>query len=130
MNKEEIIKMAADRTRVLADALEAADVLFDQVIEQADVNATYDGTASELSAIKAKITVDVACELNENGKPLFSNESARSAEVADRMGKNQMAQAYADSLAEQAALRGNLSAKIEKTRNYIALYKAFLHGGS
>ena len=94
-----------------------------------DLNNEAEDSRGASSLRDSDLIIEIAAEMND-GKPRFSNEAARNAELAKRRAIDPFIKEHQKNLLKANILRAQLSNEITKLQSQVSLYKAFLSGGA
>lgn len=92
--------------------------------QMAEAQKEVDKARSDMELEKSVITAAVTSELNGNGKPAFSNETARSAEITRRMAVDQDYLAAKEALATTEEQVASLKFDIDRLYSEMANLRA------
>lgn len=93
--------------------------------ELIDISDKIEQASNKIDIRKAYIMQAVADEIDDNGKPKFSNEASRKAEVTVRCQTDADVALTAICLSSQNKDRLRTTNEIEKYKNQLSIYKAF-----
>jgi len=77
-----------------------------------------------MASLEAEISIEVFAEVNEAGKSKYSNETARKAEIAQRLNSNEGYIAVEEGLAETKHSIRDIDADLEYEYNMLKLHLA------
>lgn len=117
--REEILNKALELT-------EAIELTSDGLVE---ASLGIEDHKSNLAFLEANIVLEIAAAVDDKGKPLYSNEAARNAELAVRKRTHEFMVEGEALLKKALQDKAKLASLIEKYRNQFSVYKAFLNGG-
>lgn len=117
------------RQEILNKALELSELIEATANGVLEVSIGIEDTKASMAFIEAKIALDVAGEMDDKGKPVFSNEAMRSAEMLIRKRSDALIKEANELLSRSTVIKGKFQSELEKYRLQASLYKAFLNGG-
>lgn len=115
------------RETYLETALALTDEIEVKQNELIELNNNVEDTRGRIALREADIVVAIAAEQVE-GKAKYSNEGARSAELAKRKAADNGITGLQSDLSMGNTYRIQLSNEITKLQSQVSLYKAFLNG--
>jgi|GEM_PF-2794684 len=117
--------LAEYETRLLKDKLlEFPGKIKQQKAALRDARASYAEAAQEVALIEAEIATNIAVETDPNtGKPKFTNDKTRQAELLRRKGANSVARSAAIAMREAERLMNELQDELEALQDKFRSYR-------
>jgi hypothetical protein len=118
------------REEILNKGLELSELIETASNAVMELSLGIEDHKATLSFVEAQIMQEIASETDDKGKPVFSNDASRSAELLVRKRSNGLIKEGLELQQRSVTSRNKLQNELEKYRNQLSLYKAFLSGGA
>ncbi len=115
------------REDYLQIALTLTDDIETKQNELIDLNNETEDVQRQIRVRNADIVTEISSE-KLDGKPIFSNEGARNAELAKRSDGDPFIKELQKNATKASNLKTQVSNEISKLQSQASLYKAFLNG--
>lgn len=79
--------------------------------------------------IEIRVMAAVASEIKEDGKPKYSNETARQAEVAVRLENNETYNNYQTQIEDSTHTLNHKRLAVDESSTKVKIYRDYMHGG-